>query len=188
MRESAPAVNGAEDSELDSGSSNHRSFSPDIPYPEFERLQAGNASGCSGKHGDTIARMSARRLRTFTLWTGTTLSLLIAVVFVVSWLRPLGAMVPGGHLVGVRSGALEFMQLRSTVLFSVTWAPVFALPLIYPFAAVAIPTLLVWRFVPKFPSGHCRRCGYNLKGNTTGRCSECGAEFGRDTLEAGRCR
>ena len=24
------------------------------------------------------------------------------------------------------------------------------------------------------PSGHCRNCGYNLKGNESGVCSECG--------------
>ena len=45
---------------------------------------------------------------------------------------------------------------------------------------VAIPTLLVWRFVPKFPRGHCRRCGYNLTGLTEARCPECGAGFASD--------
>ena len=50
-------------------------------------------------------------------------------------------------------------------------------PLYAVFTAVAIPTLLVWRFVPKFPRGHCRRCGYNLKGLTEPRCPECGTGF-----------
>jgi predicted amidophosphoribosyltransferase len=40
-----------------------------------------------------------------------------------------------------------------------------------------VPTLLVWRFLPKFPRGHCRRCGYNLKGLTEPRCPECGESF-----------
>jgi DNA-directed RNA polymerase subunit RPC12/RpoP len=26
-----------------------------------------------------------------------------------------------------------------------------------------------------FPPGHCRKCGYNLTGNVSGRCPECGA-------------
>jgi len=26
--------------------------------------------------------------------------------------------------------------------------------------------------------GHCRVCGYNLTGNESGICSECGAKFG----------
>ena len=51
------------------------------------------------------------------------------------------------------------------------------IPLYALFLAVAIPTLFVWRFVPKFPRGHCRRCGYNLKGLTEARCPECGTEF-----------
>ncbi len=25
-----------------------------------------------------------------------------------------------------------------------------------------------------YPAGHCRRCGYNLRGNTSGQCPECG--------------
>ena len=52
----------------------------------------------------------------------------------------------------------------------------------------AVPTLLVWRFAPKFPRGHCQRCGYNLTGLTEARCPECGTEFGRITFEAGRGR
>ncbi len=51
------------------------------------------------------------------------------------------------------------------------------IPLWPLFLAVAIPTLLVWRFVPKFPRGHCRRCGYNLTGLTEARCPECGQPF-----------
>lgn len=36
---------------------------------------------------------------------------------------------------------------------------------------VAVPLFVVSR---NFPSGHCRRCGYNLTGNTSGTCPECG--------------
>ena len=52
----------------------------------------------------------------------------------------------------------------------------FYFPLYAPFLAVLLPTLLVWRFWPKPPKpGHCR-CGYNLTGNTSGVCPECGVE------------
>ena len=51
-----------------------------------------------------------------------------------------------------------------------------------PFLAVAVLTLLVWRFMPKFPRGHCRRCGYNLKGLTEARCPECGTGFVSDRV------
>ena len=43
-----------------------------------------------------------------------------------------------------------------------------------PLLFVALLTaLLFWR--DHIPSGHCRRCGYNLTGNVSGRCPECGA-------------
>ncbi len=55
-----------------------------------------------------------------------------------------------------------------------------------PFAAwfgfgllLAVPTLLMWWLDrPRRPlAGHCRRCGYNLRGLTEARCPECGAGF-----------
>ena len=30
----------------------------------------------------------------------------------------------------------------------------------------------------KYPLGHCQNCGYNLTGNVSGRCSECGRAIG----------
>lgn len=41
--------------------------------------------------------------------------------------------------------------------------------------ALLIPTLLLWWRDRPFPPGHCRNCGYNLTGNVSGRCPECGA-------------
>lgn len=29
---------------------------------------------------------------------------------------------------------------------------------------------------PRYPEGHCQTCGYNLTGNVSGRCSECGTD------------
>ncbi len=50
----------------------------------------------------------------------------------------------------------------------------FTLGLVYPFGAVAVPTLLVWWFGRKRPlPGHCP-CGYDLTGNVSGTCPECG--------------
>lgn len=43
--------------------------------------------------------------------------------------------------------------------------------------AVAIPGLLAMIFQrtpPVPPPGHCTTCGYNLTGNVSGKCSECG--------------
>lgn len=46
-----------------------------------------------------------------------------------------------------------------------------ALLFIYP-GIVLVRTLRVRR---NRIEGHCRKCGYNLTGNVSGRCSECGA-------------
>jgi hypothetical protein len=34
---------------------------------------------------------------------------------------------------------------------------------------------------PQFPGGCCRACGYDLTGNTSGRCPECGREINADS-------
>ena len=65
--------------------------------------------------------------------------------------------------VKVVDGAIRIDERTVGVRF-----PLYALLL-----AIAIPTLLVWRFVPKFPPGHCP-CGYDLRGNVSGVCPECG--------------
>ena len=71
------------------------------------------------------------------------------------------------------------MRLGAGLRFALvvgTWANGFTLGLVYPFAAVALPTLLVSRFWPKpIKPGHCQ-CGYDLRGNESGKCPECGGE------------
>ena len=50
--------------------------------------------------------------------------------------------------------------------------------------AMIIPTASFW-FLDRrrcFPPGHCRRCGYDLTGNISGRCPECGTVM---TLDRG---
>lgn len=53
------------------------------------------------------------------------------------------------------------------------------LPLWIPFILIAVPTALLWRLDRRrtFP-GHCRKCNYNLAGNTSGVCPECGSPIG----------
>ena len=40
---------------------------------------------------------------------------------------------------------------------------------------VAIPTVVLFRFDCRMPPGHCP-CGYDLTGNVSGTCPECGHE------------
>ncbi len=52
----------------------------------------------------------------------------------------------------------------------------FILPLWLPLALLAMPTAVLWYRDRPFPRGQCAKCGYDLTGNVTGVCPECGAE------------
>lgn len=61
----------------------------------------------------------------------------------------------------------------------------FILPLWIPFLLVAVPTgVLWWRDLRRTRPGHCR-CGYNLTGNTSGMCPECGNRIGDLAAQSG---
>jgi len=48
------------------------------------------------------------------------------------------------------------------------------LPLWIPFVIVASASAVLWWRERTIPPGHCPTCGYNLTGNVSGRCPECG--------------
>jgi hypothetical protein len=47
-------------------------------------------------------------------------------------------------------------------------------PLWMPFVAIAGLTAYLWRRDLRVLPGHCGQCGYNLTGNASGVCPECG--------------
>jgi hypothetical protein len=48
-----------------------------------------------------------------------------------------------------------------------------------PLLLVATPTAFLWRAARRRPPSHCcQECGYNLTGNTSGTCPECGVKTG----------
>ena len=54
-------------------------------------------------------------------------------------------------------------------------------PMWLPLLLVGVPTaLLWWRDRRRFPPGYCQHCGYNLTGNVSGRCPECGTTISLD--------
>ena len=67
-----------------------------------------------------------------------------------------------------------------TPLFSFYTLAIVAAFLLFIVTALAIGAglarLVNWtRPVRNYPVRHCRRCGYDLTGNVSGRCPECGA-------------
>ncbi len=53
-------------------------------------------------------------------------------------------------------------------------------PLWLPFLLISAPTAFLWyRDRRRIPAGHCRRCGYDLTKNESGRCPECGVVIKR---------
>jgi hypothetical protein len=48
------------------------------------------------------------------------------------------------------------------------------IPFWVPLVVAAIPTAILWCLDRRPLEGHCRKCGYDLTGNVTGVCPECG--------------
>ncbi len=80
-------------------------------------------------------------------------------------------------------GVMECWQMQPN-----SWIPLFlwnkslrAYGIAFPCWLIAIivfiPTFLLWRKDRRIPEGHCRNCGYNLTGNVSGKCSECGVSI-----------
>jgi hypothetical protein len=60
--------------------------------------------------------------------------------------------------------------------FSSSSITVIALPLWMPFLAFAVPSIIGWWRTRRRPSSQCPSCGYDLTGNVSGLCPECGTE------------
>jgi hypothetical protein len=57
---------------------------------------------------------------------------------------------------------------------------ILVLPLWIPFLLLALPTTLLFCLDRRAPSGHCRKCRYDLRGNSSGICPECGQAASTD--------
>ena len=52
------------------------------------------------------------------------------------------------------------------------------IPLWIPFVPAVVVTVLLWRRMHLSATARCQNCGYNLPGNTSGVCPECGQPIG----------
>ena len=64
--------------------------------------------------------------------------------------------------------------IGSVQLGDVRIVPIVFLPCWIPLFLVALPTGILCWLDRRFPSGQCQKCAYDLTGNTSGRCPECG--------------
>jgi len=82
---------------------------------------------------------------------------------------------PAGWLIERPTGEIRFLFNA----FPVLWGPNACwrgwLPLWLPLLLLAAGGLAAaWLARCRIPPGHCAGCGYNLTGNVSGRCPECG--------------
>jgi len=62
--------------------------------------------------------------------------------------------------------------------------PMLVIPIVFVFTIVMLTTLLIWRpwTAARGRKGHCAGCGYDLTGNVSGICPECGLARNRPKL------
>jgi hypothetical protein len=53
-------------------------------------------------------------------------------------------------------------------------------PVWMPLAIAAFPTALLWWRGRRYAAGQCQNCGYDLTGNVSGVCPECGTPLKRE--------
>ena len=138
------------------------------------------------------------RTRSIVKCSGLAVCALICAAWVVTVVGSNGFYAYSRYAASLRSGAVYVVVMHDAVSGYVmvehsqlVWLPRhytlpgplssagghgFDIPLWLPFVVIAIPTFIAWRRDRKPPPGHCP-CGYNLTGNVSGRCPECGAHI-----------
>jgi hypothetical protein len=107
-----------------------------------------------------------------------TILLASIAVIVVTALFPIDVLIPGQGVFHVTSGCI------SRVYRYAHCQVVYGAPGIWEVAiASAIIATFFWTIaLPTPPADACDRCGYNLTGNVSGRCPECGTQIASLTV------
>jgi hypothetical protein len=73
---------------------------------------------------------------------------------------------------------MRWWQLLATIWAGPAPRTRICVPLLIPLVVLTVVTTHLWfRDYRRFQPGHCRKCGYNLTGNVSGRCPECGEQM-----------
>ena len=150
-------------------------------------------------------RAFVRRMK----WTMLTLALAMLGATGVSFCRLLNVMVLGPIQLeaGVGAGFCYAADISSTLLYTsdrnrfsigmgYDWWDYRPFPatfyfdfcLIYPFGVVVIAGIWFWRLDRPIPIGRCQACSYDLRGNLTDVCPECGCRANATTNDSERNR
>ena len=81
-----------------------------------------------------------------------------------------GGSIPATGWTGIqrsRWATIWWIDVPAMIPLMAAWVPAFA---------AAVPTALLWTKRKPRP-GHCKKCGYDLTGNVSGICPECGTEL-----------
>jgi hypothetical protein len=107
---------------------------------------------------------------TFLCWPWTNLRL----AFRLSWVAASALILAGAISTLIRYG----LSTRLVPwIFPVGFVVVFVCFCVVTFAFVTCFVLVRMRFWPIYPLGHCTECGYDLTGNVSGTCPECGNQL-----------
>lgn len=143
------------------------------------------------------------RARRVLKWTGLAFSLLLLGLWLFSFKGTVFYGVDGfvGHAarIGVVEGMAGVCATDRVVLdgwrftwdlhapiAKVRWLPKYLwtpqhkdvfVPLWMPLVLVIFPTFIFWWRERRCPKGHCQTCGYDLTGNVSGICPECGEKI-----------
>jgi len=135
----------------------------------------------------------ASRITRRCAWMGIGLSLSIVLVWILSLVDGRGYCLSSGRFAGFRNGCFflfdagsfyapgQIIEISGGV--TLKWihfegwrgpGSELTVPLWIPLLVVFIPAILAWLRILPWPEGFCQRCGYDLTGNVTGTCPECG--------------
>jgi hypothetical protein len=68
----------------------------------------------------------------------------------------------------------QFFPMTGLICWPIIAPQLIAIPLWIVVPALALPSWRLWQRGRRPPPGHCGGCGYDLMGNTSGVCPECG--------------